>query len=597
MPQPGAGSDHRALSGGGLSDSGTGVGGVFRARRREAGLTQAELARRAAVGLGTIRDLEQDRTRRPSAESVGRLARALGLDPGAGGALALSLRQPRRAGGDGRRRGGRKAGTSRLWVQVLGPLEVWRLGKPVSLDGVKQRVLLGVLALAANTVVHRETLIDVLWGEEPPATAVSLLQGYVGRLRQILDPGRSARDPAGMLVTVGAGYRLQVSRRQLDLVAFAELAGKASAACSRGAAEDVCGAYEQALGIWRGQVLAGIDALKNHPAVIEVNRRRADVICDYADAAGDAGWHGRALAHLWDLAGREPLDEKVHARLMIALAATGQQAAALKVYEDLRHRLDDQLGVGPGAELAAAHLRVLRQQVPAAAPVHAPPSGRTAGPGTVPVVPRQLPAAVAHFVGRAAEMEILNGLLDQAAAGNRAVVISAIGGTAGVGKTALALHWAHQVAAGFPDGQLYVNLRGFDPCGLPVSPVEAISGFLDALGVPPAEVPPSPLAQAGLYRNLLAERCMLILLDNARDAEQVRPLLPAAPGCLVLVTSRSQLTGLAVTARRPPAHLGPAERGGGHQPAGPAARHGWQLTRPRCATSPGCVRGCRLRCR
>ena len=161
--------------------------------------------------------------------------------------------------------------------------------------------------------------------------------------------------------------------------------------------------------------------------------------------------------------------------------------------------------------------------------------------------PRQLPAAMADFAGRAAELRALTGLLDRERAGAPGtVVISAIGGTAGVGKTALALHWAHQVAGRFPDGQLHVNLRGFDPSGTPATPAEAIRGFLDALGVPPARIPPAPQAQAGLYRSLLADKRVLIVLDNARDEQQVRPLLPASPGSLVIITSRHQLTGLAV---------------------------------------------------
>ena len=174
--------------------------------------------------------------------------------------------------------------------------------------------------------------------------------------------------------------------------------------------------------------------------------------------------------------------------------------------------------------------------------------GGSAGPGnTSPVVPRQLPAAAADFTGRAAELAALTRILGQAggAGAPGTVVISAIGGTAGVGKTALALHWAHQVADRFPGGQLHVNLRGFDPSGTPATPAEAVRGFLDALGVPPERIPAQPDAQAGLYRSLLADKRMLIVLDNARDEPQVRPLLPASPGCLVLVTSRSQLSGLA----------------------------------------------------
>jgi transcriptional regulator with XRE-family HTH domain len=167
-------------------------------------------------------------------------------------------------------------------------------------------------------------------------------------------------------------------------------------------------------------------------------------------------------------------------------------------------------------------------------------------PGRAAVVPRQLPAAVAGFSGRAAELAALTRVLDQAGAGGPGtVVIFAIGGAAGVGKTALALHWAHQVAERFGDGQLHVNLRGFDPSGSPVAPEAAIRGFLDALGVPPGQIPRTPQAQAGLYRSLLADKRMLIVADNARDERQVRPLLPASPGSLVLVTSRSQLAGLA----------------------------------------------------
>jgi len=172
--------------------------------------------------------------------------------------------------------------------------------------------------------------------------------------------------------------------------------------------------------------------------------------------------------------------------------------------------------------------------------------GAGGAPASPAVVPRQLPAAVADFTGRAAELAALTRVLDQAVAGGPGtVVISAIGGTAGVGKTALALHWAHQVAAQFPDGQLHVNLRGFGPSGTPADPAATIQGFLHALGVPPGRIPPDPEAQAGLYRSLLADRRMLIVADNARDEQQVRPLLPASPGSLVLVTSRSQLPGLA----------------------------------------------------
>ena len=278
--------------------------------------------------------------------------------------------------------------------------------------------------------------------------------------------------------------------------------------------------------------------------MIELNQRRAAVTVDYADRRGNSRPARAELTHLHALASRAPLDERVHARLMVALAATGQQAAALGVYSDLRQRLDRELGIRPGRELTDAHLLVLREQiVPATAQLPRPAGGgrRTADQPR----PRQLPAPARHFAGRASELSALTALLEGAAGeAPGTVVISAIGGTAGVGKTALAVHWAHQMASRFRDGQLYVNLRGFDPSGNPVAPAEAVRRFLDALWVPARQIPSSPEAQQDLYRSLLADQRMLIVLDNARDTEQVRPLLPGGPSCLVLVTSRNQLTSL-----------------------------------------------------
>jgi DNA-binding SARP family transcriptional activator/Flp pilus assembly protein TadD len=430
-----------------------------------------------------------------------------------------------------------RPGRGGLWLQVLGPVRAWRGGRLVRPGTNKQRALLGVLALAANTPVHRDLLVDAVWSERPPATAVTLVQAYVSGLRRLLDPGRLPRDRAGLLQPVGACYLLRATARQLDLLAFERLADRARAAGSRGDLAAACEAYEQALEMWQGQPVADIAVLRGHSFSIAAARRLAAVVCDYADAACAAGRPGMVMPHLWELTGRDPLDEKAHARLMIALAGSGQQASALRVFEDLRHRLDDQLGVRPGPDLTSAHMRILRQQVPAA--------GQPAySPGPVRIVPRQLPAAVPYFAGRDAGLEALTGLLDQAPRAG-GTVIAAIAGMAGVGKTALAIHWSHRVIGRFPDGQLYADLRGFDPAGEPVEPGAAIRGFLDALGVPAEQIPAGSQARTGLYRSLLARKRMLIVLDNALDEQQVRPLLPASPGCLVVVTSRTQLTGLA----------------------------------------------------
>ena len=264
-------------------------------------------------------------------------------------------------------------------------------------------------------------------------------------------------------------------------------------------------------------------------------RQRAVVILDHAAAAAAAGWPERALPRLQALAAHDPLDERVHARLMLTLAACSQQAAALSVFEQIRQRLNDELGIIPGTELTHAHLRILRGELRSTAAAAATAAG-----------PRQLPPAVAHFTGRAGELATLSRLADQAARGTGTVVISAIGGMAGIGKTALAVHWAHRAAASFPDGQLYANLGGFSLSGSPTTPGEVIRGFLDALGVTPERIPTGLDAQVALYRSATAGRRLLIVLDNALDEQQVRPLLPGTPGCLVLVTSRHQLTGLSV---------------------------------------------------
>jgi tetratricopeptide (TPR) repeat protein len=243
---------------------------------------------------------------------------------------------------------------------------------------------------------------------------------------------------------------------------------------------------------------------------------------------------------------------------MLALYRCGRQAEALECYRDARRVLVRDLGIEPGPELRRLHERVLAGDTALLAPageagdvhpragVAGPGTAAAAAPGAETAVPRQLPSAVAHFTGRAGELAALDGLLaDAGGTAQGTVVISAVAGTAGVGKTALAVRWAHQAAGRFRDGQLYVNLRGFDPSGVPVTPGEAIRGFLDALGVPAGQIPREPDSRAALYRTLLAGRQVLIVLDNARDEQQVRPLLPAGPGCLVIITSRSQLAGLA----------------------------------------------------
>jgi DNA-binding SARP family transcriptional activator/tetratricopeptide (TPR) repeat protein len=571
---------HDSLANADDEPSSAGLAGLVRARRLAAGLTQQQLARAAGVSVGVVRDLEQRRTGQPRRRSVERITAVLGvgLDPDGDG--------PASAPGHAVAADGPTGPAGGLRLRALGSLAAWRDGTAVALGPARQRTVLGLLAVQPNSLVRREAICEALWEDDPPATAVSMIQSYVSKLRGLLDPARSAAGGAGLLAAAGSGYRLQVSGDELDVIAFEQLCARAGAASRAGEPDAACAFYEQALALWQGEPLADIEALRAHPAVAELTRRWAAAVEDYADAASGQGWHGRVLVPLRALAVREPMNERAHARLMIALAGSGQQAAALEVFDAIRRSLRDQLGIRPGAELAAAHARVLRQHIPAAAPagpgggdvldqdggqpggpvelVVVPdaatqaPAGPASRPGPaelrragrrspVEVVPRQLPAAAPHFVGRACELRSLSSQLGHGRPGGDAgdgMTISVIGGTAGVGKTTLAVTWAHQVAGGFPDGQLYVNLRGYGPGTNPMSPADALRGFLEAFAIPAAQIPASVESLAGLYRSVLSGRRVLIVLDNARDAAQVRPMLPGEAGCAVVITSRSQLTGL-----------------------------------------------------
>ena len=393
---------------------------TLRAHRTAAGLTQRQLAVLAGVSLGTLEDLEQGRTRRPRREALSRLAAALRLSP-------AELEELTRAAGRRARPAGHPRAQRGTRVEVLGPLAVWRDGQPLALSPARFRAVLGLLALHAGTGLSRALLVDALWGQSPPPSAAAMIQAQASQVRRLLgngqDPGTGPR-----LSWDGGSYRLNLTGISLDLAEFGELAGRARRAATGGDAAGACELYERALGLWRGQPLEDIDMLYEHPAITELARRRAAVVISYADAAADAGQQDRVASHLAALAAWEPLDERLHAGLMRNLAATGQQAAALRVYTEIARRLDAELGVRPGPELAAAHLEVLRQQVPPAAGRPAVAGGR-AEAGRV--VPRQLPADVRGFAGRAAELATLTRLLDQATELAGTVVISAIGGTAG----------------------------------------------------------------------------------------------------------------------------------------------------------------------
>jgi DNA-binding SARP family transcriptional activator len=436
---------------------------------------------------------------------------------------------------------------------LLGPLVVHDGTRPVTVSAPQQRVLLAALLLSAGRVVSVDALAESMWEGQPPAGARGALHSAVQRLRSTLGPSG-----ADLVETRPPGYLITVEDGELDVRAFSLLAARGHAAAEAGSWAQAADLLREALGLWRGEPLADVPSqLLRDREVPPIEDQRLQALATRIDADLHLGRHGEVVAELRQLVAAHPLQEQFHAQLMLSLYRSGRQADALAAYQDVRRVLADQLGIDPGPELTVLHQRILAADgelllsadgelsSSAAETLSMPAPGRrdlAAGPDHV--VPRQLPAATRHFAGRAEPLKVLAGLAAEATGASPATVITVIDGTAGIGKTTLALHFAHQVAWQFPDGQLYVNLRGFDPAGPPVTPAEAIRLFLEALAVPAARIPAGLDAQAGLYRSVLAGKRMLVLLDNARDVDQVRPLLPASPGCLVVVTSRSQLTSL-----------------------------------------------------
>ncbi len=420
--------------------------------------------------------------------------------------------------------------------RILGSLEAFADGVLVAVPSGRQRAVLAALLLRANRVISADRLTEVLWGSAPPPTARVAVQNYVKRLRDAL--GDSDRT---QIITRRPGYLIELDDDELDLTCFESALESARAAARECSWETAAEQTRAALELWRGEPLADVEsevlAASELPRLTEMHLQAVET---RIEAAIHLGHGGDFVGELRQLVAANPLREHLHALLMSALHASDRQAEALSVYQEARAVLVAELGAEPGLEL-----RELQQRVLAGEPGFGRQSARANGAArTAPdrVVPRELPAVVPHFVGRGPEIASLTSLL---AAGSQqpAVVISAIGGTAGVGKTALAVALAHQVADRFPDGQLYVNLRGFDP-DEPLPTGEALASFLRALGVPGKDVPENTDERARRYRSLVAGRRMLVLLDNARDADHVRPLLPGTAGCAAIVTSRDALAGL-----------------------------------------------------
>jgi DNA-binding SARP family transcriptional activator/tetratricopeptide (TPR) repeat protein len=424
-----------------------------------------------------------------------------------------------------------------LRINVLGPVECWAGNDRVSLGGVIQERVLAALALEAGHVMSVPQLVNAVWEEEPPATATHQVRKAVARLRQLVPGGGK------ILVTESSGYRMTLEPSQLDLAEFSALLAAARSAVASDRTEKAIGHFEHALALWRGTVLAGDGGEPMRAAGAVLLERRVAAFEQLTDLHLARGRSGELVAELRALVAAHPLRERLRGQLMLALFRSGRQAEALAEFGRVRALLAEELGIDPGSELTALHERMLRNDPDLAVPE---PSAvrqtahRPAPP--MPVTARSLPNDLADFIGRKRELEILRSYTDaEHRQGPRVVAIDGMGG---VGKTSLAVRAAYSASDRYPDGQLYLDLNGFTPAELPMTAPAAAEALLRMLGVAEDHLPDEPTARINLWRTTVADRSVLLLLDNVRDVAQARPLLPPNSRSLVLITSRTRLIDL-----------------------------------------------------
>ena len=467
-----------------------------------------------------------------------------------------------------------------LRVGVLGPVAAWYGNQELPVGQPRQQAVLGILAMRANRVISRGELVDAVWGQDPPVSAEGGIYTYVAGLRRVIEPNRSLRGPGRVLVSSGAGYVLHLVPGQPDAVAFEQDLARARQLRKSGDPAGAALALHTALSLWRGIAFAGVPGPFAETERVRLGELRSAAAEEHADVLLSLGRHEEVVPDLTAMVADHPLRERMRGLLMIALYRSGRHAEALRVFGEGRRVLAEELGIDPGSDLSRIHQQVLTMDPVLAVPdgpvpqaravvvLNGSPAGagselgdghrRPQPAGTAVPVPAQLPLDPPGFSGRHEELAQLRAMLPgpgpgqeareareaQEAEADQTVPIVVISGTAGTGKTALAIRFGHQVARRFPSGQLYVNLRGLDPATPPMEPAETLRFFLDALSVPSYRIPAGTDGRSALFRSVLDGRRMLIVLDNARDEAQVRPLLPGSPGSLVVVTSRNELTGL-----------------------------------------------------
>lgn len=424
----------------------------------------------------------------------------------------------------------------RVRFSVLGPFRAWRGETELDLGPAQQRAMLAALVLRTGRTVSVDELVDSLWGEDPPARAVGVLRTYASRLRRVLETDRSR---SRVLVSAGGGYLLRLPSACLDVDLFRE---QVTAAEQARAAGDTVGAealLRQACALWDGVPLAGLPGPLAQMHRAWLTEERLAAVRARLEMELELGRHAAAVGELIGLVSEHPLQESLRELLMLALYRSGRKCEALGVFADARQALATELGIDPGPALRDLQQRVLQGDPGLAAP---PTTGSgSAGEQAGPARPRpaQLPAGIVDFTGREESARLLRTDLT---AGGAAMPLVLVSGMAGVGKSALAVHIAHAVRDRFPDGQLYADLRGVGDS--PADPAEVLAGFLGSLGIAEAAIPEGTAERSALLRSRLADSRVLILLDDARDSAQIRPLLPGSSSCAVLVTSRAWLTGI-----------------------------------------------------
>ncbi len=429
-------------------------------------------------------------------------------------------------------------------LRLLGPVEVLSGGTRVDLGPPQQRHLLAALLVDTGRVVAVDTLIDRLW-DTPPAEARRNVYGLVTRLRRALAPV-AAGDGAVQVVRRSGGYVCDAEPDQVDLLRFGRLVDAARQPDH--AVADRIALLNEARGLWAGVPLSGLSGSWVARTRQSYQRRYVEATVTWAYAKLAAGEPDEVTGPVRELAGEYPFVESLHEVLMRALRAAGRPAEALEVFAALQRELAEQLGTDPGPDIQAVHQRILRGEPDAPSGGGTARAVTAAGPAPTawtPVVPAQLPADVATFTGRSTALAQLDAVLGRSRADASPPPVAAVTGTAGVGKTTLVTHWAHRVSDQFPDGQLYVDLRSYPRTeGSTLSASDALAILLRGMGVPADQVPRDEQARAGLYRSTLAGRRVLVILDDAYAVDQVAPLLPGSPGCLVVVTSRHDMPGL-----------------------------------------------------